>query len=282
MQGRGNNVCTEEFESLLAEEGDWLRNEIVLGAENTCTAVTVHLVQHDNSFTSMFTHRGVLAGFHCNQIPRVHEILRDGGVMYVSGIFKTYLWNDLALNLRRLKRLPGKTLVCVDHGRLIVKEEASESKEPEVDSAAVKAVCNVFKQDLVDVYFCTYGELLDFYRIAEDFYPENRQNVEQTLAELASRHKLPFITIVRYRDDQGEARAYAIVGGQTNSQEGEPVQYVLQDCIGPINAFNAVFMHRLIRGCNEFSLLELVDAAVRAGLEGWQRAARHSHAVVHN
>lgn len=261
-----NDLFTREFDKLIKRDQQvWLleKNDLIKSGGNIGT--TVHLVQPDKKFTTMFTHQGVLATFGWGDIfHQLMERLSRGGVLHVSGYFKTNLWGGLVPNLGAFR---DKTLICIDHGRLI---------EKLVHGSAMQTLYNAFDQGVVDIYFCTYQELLDYCRIKYgDRYPSRPRSVERTLKRLASRAKLPSLTIVRDDDLGGKVRAYAIIGKtiiflaeKERSDRGE-------ECIGSKNAFNAAMMYHLVKGLDPkvHELDKVVEAAGKRAFEAWCSAA---------
>jgi hypothetical protein len=139
VQGKGNDELTSIFQKRLKNEalpeklakegtkrteGDsnqarphWFYNRVVpIGNEDSCSAVTMHLIQSRNQFSTMLTRVGVLDEFKWDDknINQLHELLRNGGVMYLSGYLKTKL--GLGLD-EKLRAFHHNTLICVDHGR---------------------------------------------------------------------------------------------------------------------------------------------------------------------
>lgn len=263
--GRGTDPFTREFDKLIARErDDWLRNRLLTGGPNSRTAVTVHLVQGNSSFTTMFTHPGMLPGFGWGDIEeQLHKRLAGGGVLHISGYMKTGLWLGLQHNLQRLHH---NVLICIDHGRLTPKL---------IGGNAVRALRNAFRAGLVDVYFCTYQELSEIFQLDHGGSPTPGE-VEQTLEELAKSEKLPILTMVRDSNLPCETKAYAIVeksvwplaGAGGTSLISSPVGPV----VGPINAFNAAMMYEMVRSPRFATLEELVIEAGNEALSRWAEA----------
>jgi len=260
IKGKGNDPFTKEFAKLIAHERhSWLRNRLISGPRNSRTAVTAHLVQPNDEFTTMFTHRGVLVGFGWSDIQKqLDKTLAPGGVLYLSGYMKTFLYNGLQANLEMLLH---NTLICVDHGRLV----------PGRFTDAGQALRSAFRQGLVDVYFCTYKELLDLCRPSDERLPYP-DDAKAALEELVGYGMLPIITVVRDNDFPGETKAYAIIEESVHPLKGKGGQSLLRDSVGPKNAFNAAMMYHLIRGAREDSLEELVIKAGKEALKSWYYA----------
>jgi hypothetical protein len=266
IKGGGDDPFTREFERLIGRERrTWLQNRLVADLPNTSTAVTVHLVQGNNSFTSMFTHTGVLAGLGWGHIEgQLDKRLARGGILHISGYMKTNLCLDLQPYLRKLG---SKALICIDHGRLI----------PELVSGdAVRAIQDVFQMGLVDVYFCTYQELLDLYGLGYGG-SAGPGEVDQTLDELAKSGKLPIVTVVRDSNLPGVTKAYAIIEESVWPLKGKGGASLISSPVGPVvgpsNAFNAAMMYELVHGPRVGGFEELVVDAGNEALRRWAQCA---------
>lgn len=263
IRGESDDALAHEFQRLIkCEQDSWLQDDIIPGPPKSRTAVTVHLVQHNEEFTTMFTHRGAVAWFGWDDIQeQLHKTLSQGGILYISGYLKTKLCTDLQMNLERLRK---RVLICIDHGRL----------RPElVDGQAVQALCDAFEQGLTDIYFCTYKELLDFcHSRYSDRYPSRPRNARRVLRKLATRTKLPFITIVRSADLRGKTKAYAIIGKSVYPLEGEAGPTLIKQSVGPKNAFNAAFLYHLIHDRRYDELEDQVKQAGYQALIQWRQA----------
>jgi len=255
-KGTGSDPFTKEFERLIdCERGTELQDELVpCSLQDSCIGITVHLIQPDFEFTTMFTCRGVLAKLGWRDVAgKLHERLEQGGVLYIGGYPKTNLDTDLREKLEALHR---NTLICIDHGRLTPEQARSD---------AMKALRRVIRHGLVDVYFCTYPELLNFYEY-EHQGSLDEKGVMRTLEELASHRTLPTITALRDDLLPGDTKAYIIVGRSVRPLRGEAGEHLADSAagpaVGPVNAFNATMMYQLIHG-SEYDKLE--DFAIEAG-----------------
>jgi hypothetical protein len=111
--------------------------------------VSVHLEQRDRSWRTTFTYPGSLRGLTWHRRIRraIQKRTKTGGVLYISGFFRTNLCQDLRENLSYLS---PRVLVCVDHGEF----------QPEENAEAARSLGEAFRSGHVDVYFCTLAELL--------------------------------------------------------------------------------------------------------------------------
>jgi len=250
--GNGDDPHTVRFLELFENER-WPLNRLAFGRPGDKTAITVHLlIQSRRRFRTMITYSGALSGFGWNSIAQqLNEKLTYGGVLYISGYFKTCLWQSL---VGSLAALPRNTLVCIDHGRLVRKLE---------QGAAVRAIRDAFKARLVDLYFCTHNEIFDLFevsRIRRLWLSWGR--VQRILQELASRGELPLITLVRGGDISGKTKAYAIVGKSVYTLEGSIGPIYNHKTVSPTNEFNASMMYHLI---HDPRFQELEEQVIEAG-----------------
>jgi len=264
-KGKEGDPFTSEFERLIAgERSRWMQDELVpCSSEGSCTGVTVHLIQQDRKFTTMFTDRGAVRNLDWALIAeKLRSRLTRGGVLYIGGYAKTALSTNLHDNLQALHE---NTLICIDHGRLT---------PAQARGSTMQSLRTVIELGLVDLYFCTYKELLTFYR-RRGKDPSNSQEVKHTLEDLASRKALPPITAVRDDLLPGKTKAYVIVGRSVwplgdgggdylgNSAAG-PV-------VGPINAFNATMMYELVHTPRFGSLKDCATEAGEKAQECWAK-----------
>jgi hypothetical protein len=212
--------------------------------------------------------------------------LRGGGVLYISGYPKTYLWEDLLKYLEEFNK--KNTLVCIDHGRLVLNL---------IDGRALDALRNAFVRGLIDIYICTFQEFLSFYCFQKGVTPQIRHqtvegllkqtsfagstiDVHAILDELAldAEFALPCITAVRDRNVPGETNVFVIIGGEVHLIESEEHVHEGPTSLRHANAFNAGMMHHLVHGYRTRSC-ELETLAIRAAREGLQRwhEADHRH-----
>lgn len=264
IRGEGGNIFTDALIGLVEKE-NWLINGIRMGSSSSNAAITVHLVQKSDTFTTMFTHTGELDIFGWNHIKEeIKDTLFSGGVLYISGYLKTKLCDGLNAHLQYFSQ---NVLICVDHGRLVHERNK------------VKALYRAYKAGFVDVYFCTYRELFGFYAFAtsDNFPPKKRikwpsssRRVIQNLKKLASSENLPLITLVRDENLPGNFKTFVIINKEVFPIKGNPGKKITKSGVGEINAFNAAFMYSLIHDQRYQMLEEQVTHAARAALERWR------------
>ncbi len=188
--GKSDDPLTRYFAELIEKESkEWLIDNFEK-SDIQPSGVTVHLIQERNIFTTMFTAPGALKNF-CF-VPRItssiNNILKDGGVLYISGYFKTSLSAGLKDFLQNLPR--EKVLVCVDHGLL----------NTGLDSGTAAArLKEVFNLGLVDIYICTFDEITDLYGLRKANHTSINVKSERDFSKYLSPiiGELPLITIIR-------------------------------------------------------------------------------------
>jgi sugar/nucleoside kinase (ribokinase family) len=225
-----------------------------LRADHEPCAVSVHLLQRDHSFYTTFTNMGSLARLEWQPIlAKVLRRTRHGGVLYISGYFRTNLGLDLAQTLRGLS---PKLLICIDHGRF----------RGGVNQFAEAALTEAFARGLIDVYICTMDELHTLMRTTGKIVDGGNDPV-RTLEKLAP--FLPPITVVRSNTSDLTASAYVLYGGKASHVVGQAGRYPRHDSLGIKNAFNAAFVYALATGSPETRLADVVGAAAKDALNAW-------------
>jgi hypothetical protein len=263
LVGKSSDLFTQEFTGLMGLETGWLAGNHVKRSSRGRTPVTVHLIQSNNEFTTMFTHTGALSDFGWDDIQQeLERTLEQGGVLYISGYLKTSLHVALSANLARFA---DNTLICIDHGRL---------RPEHVNGVAMDNLVEAFRQGRIDVYFCTYRELLSFYRARHSEELVDTGDIKDTLRHIQGSGILPALTIVRDKYQVRNSIAYAIVGESVYSLRGEGGPTVAGACVGPKNAFSAGMVHQLIHGLDphSHSLGTVVRDAGKEALARWYSA----------
>lgn len=273
IKGGNDDILTNLFDKLLEKE-KWLENDLFSGQKHQQTALTIHLVQRFNKFTTMFTHTGVLDGFNWEREGiqnKLKELLKYGGVLYISGYLKTNLRNELDPSLREIKEISENTIVCIDHGRLMKRE----------NSTAIDNLSEAFINDRIDVYFCTYKELREFdflsrgnklpFRINFARSSLSAGQVRRNLEKLAKKGRLPLLTIVRSREIAGDVKVYVIVGDKVFPIEGTPGEKITTTSVGLINAFNASFMYSMLHDSRCPTLEKQITHAAQVALKTWRK-----------
>ncbi|WP_370963274.1 hypothetical protein [Amycolatopsis sp. cg9] len=254
-------ALSDELRGKLSEE-KWIRRAHYQNDAHAQSGVSLHLLQADSSYRTTFTHKGALGGF--NWEPLLSKMVKKtsrGGVLHISGYFRTGLHRELC---HALENLSPNLLVCVDHGRFL----------PEDHQGAANALLEAFNRRLIDLYICTLPELCRLMATA-DVEADAQATPEETLQKFAASGKLPRVTIVR-----GHAAAEATSAHIVLDNELLPAVSVTpglppaRDVPGRNNAFNAAVMHYLTEGLTGAPIAESISVVVRQALESWIRTAR--------
>lgn len=251
----------------------WIRKRKMLKVKFHQCGQSVHLIQSDGRFHTTFTHQGALRSLRWKAVhQRVRKLTDRGGLLYISGYFRTGLWLDFE---ESLKNLSPKILVCVDHGRFL---------EHDANPAAAE-LTRAFARDYVDVYLCSFRELCQLASLrgtvsigkgAGQIDIDNidsEERVLNTLRTLATVRWLPKITVVRSDVDKHRVTAYIILDGEilVESQDRAPF---MVDEPGPRNAFNAGLIYSLVRGDRDEDLRDSLHHAAREALTAWLSASQ--------
>ena len=149
--------------------------------------------------------------------------------------------------------------MCLDHGRI----------EPDQrPGRAARALRDAFRQKLIDVYFCTYKELVELVRSCGLTLNEDVE-LEEELARISRELPLPPITYLRGRDVPTGA-AYAIVNGRPIElgKHGGPIG--ARRRTGSTNAFNAAAMTALVSADGDRALSDIAQDAGAQALHAWR------------
>lgn len=279
QQGSEEDPLTATFTKLITkdiEEESWLKNRYhFIQSRKVATTILLNVEISSpgsddfDQYTTMFTYSAGLRGFGWDDIGDVLDNnLGDFGVLYLSGYFKSFLCNDLPGRLRELRRR-SKLLVCIDHGSFVRRQKIPE---------AIKALIDSFKDNLIDIYFCTIDELWRLcYHNFEDEKPlqnlSNEKVVTEELEAIAGNLTLPLITFVR--DTRIAGRVYVIIKGKV-----PPVFGIGSDDIPGIrparskSAFNAGVIHYLLDDRNRVAhnLEMLITKAGEYAIKQWNKA----------
>ena len=240
----------------LLNQEHWIREQELTFAPDAQCGVSVHLIQRDRTFYTTFTHMGALNSFEWQPIlGKLDRKTRTGGVLYISGYFRT----NLCLNLcRTLRELSPKLLVCVDHGRF----RAGDNRNAEM------ALVDAFREQLVDVYICTYDEICELMRTT-GLVVDGSLGLKETLELFGRERVLPPITVVRSNTLERKASAFMLFQGRATGVEGIVRRPGFDARIGPKNVFNAAFVHALVTGPPESDLQETLRHAMSQALGVW-------------
>jgi hypothetical protein len=245
----------------LVKEVPWIKGHHLSASGTAQCGVSVHLLDRDGTFSPTLTHRGALTEFTWATMLKElqHRTRRGGGVIFLSGFFRTSLNIDLIESIRTIS--PGVLLV-VDHGRF----------QPEYHLSGVQALVSAFTVGAIDIYICTYGELMAFGRgaglqIGPDL-PE-----EDAVKRFQEAGILPKVTVVRGDQEPGVPTAILVTDRTIRVIEDGPADWTPKSAPGGKEAFTAGFLNHLFNPESQGDLDEIMDGAVHAGLRLWARRA---------
>lgn len=211
----------------LLKEEHWLPLESVRPLPQCHTPVTVLVTSAAGSSqrTTMFTHRGPLSRLDWDLVKETSELTDEPRVLYVGGFFKTDLWEGLDEHLERLK---ANSLVIVDHGRLPAEDPSK---------VAVSRLKSAFRRSRVDVYLCSYLELIQLFGAGRERRGARMRLLH--LRRLARELKLalPVLTVVRYRGSVYVLHRGTVTEIPSSDPDFEPETY-------SASKFNAGFIVR--------------------------------------
>ncbi|MFC6017659.1 hypothetical protein ACFP2T_15765 [Plantactinospora solaniradicis] len=263
----------------LLEQESWIEGSDIAKVPGLQCGVSAHLLRR-NGFHTTFTHMGALGGLRWGPIAAgLKRKTRRGGVLYISGYFRTDLCTDL---IRTLQTMPPRVLVCVDHGRF----------RKEENPRAASALTDAFAAGLVDLYVCTYSEITELMASAgltveapgpEETLPEETlsqetlpaktlpEDILKNLRTFAEARKLPPVTIVRGGVESPHPGAYVMFEGKVEFVRADVDPQVPYAEPGRKNAFNAALVHELAVGRPDMDLSEAVMGATQRAVQAWLR-----------
>jgi hypothetical protein len=254
-----------ELQSILRDE-QWISRLEATRVNDVQGAISVHLLQRSEKFHTTFTHRGAASTLSWQpQLKVIRKRTKRGGLLYISGYFRTNLSQGLCFSLRQLH---PKLIVFLDHGKFRVDEHA----------AAVPDLVEAFTSNLIDVYICTFAELC---LITETMGSPvgAHKTVESALEKLAAESFLPRVTIIRDDFSSDGATAYLVLDRSVHvvsmsveelrGPSRNPNLVGSKDAPGARNAFSAGLAHSLSTEGEGLSLEVAAIRAVKAGLKIW-------------
>jgi hypothetical protein len=255
--GAGEDMFTRHADALLTKES-WIRNEFPRGPHGSRTAVSVHLVQRRQAFTTIITHRGVLGNFTWSAIhDDLLERLGEGGVLYLGGLLKTGLCAGLT---GFLKEVPRNVVVVLDHGRLAPGLEHPES---------LHSIRDAFAEGLIHVHLATYREfegLCEYPSIRTSRWTDmNDTAIKTRLEGLVRATPLPYACILR---EASVSNVRAILGNEILSF---PTPSPQRGRLTSKSNFTASFLFRLARADPAMRAEERVARAVTDASHSWAR-----------
>jgi sugar/nucleoside kinase (ribokinase family) len=256
----GDDAFTKDLKQRLEKER-WIKKLYEVAQKHSQCGVSIHLVQPDGRPVTTLTHRGSLDSLGWRQIidPLARETKR-GGLIYISGYFRTHLYQDLR---DALEALPARTVICIDHGRF----------RPFDYQRAGDALKSVFSSGLIDVYLCNYPELRDFAGGAGLKVTE-QMSVADVIGLSERAGILPAVTVVRGEPNASSAIAHIAHHGRIERIELNDNAPSPKGRLGSENAFNAGFIRELACGLTESGIDVALNESVRCGLESWTSTMR--------
>jgi hypothetical protein len=245
----------------LVKESPWIRGDNLSSSKQLQCGISVHLLDKDTGIQPTFTHKGAVRELTWGRILRdmQHCFRRGGGVLYISGYFRTGLSLDFTSSIRALS---PDIVVILDHGRF----------RPGDDPAAENALFEAFRSAAVDIYICTYAEIKALARAARLSNLDNLSEVE-LVEHMAQQSLLPKTTIVRGDPEPGVPTAIAVVDRTIEIVQDGPQDWIPEIRPGAQSAFTAGFINALYDGGRREGFEEMFTNAVKAGLRYWAQEA---------
>jgi hypothetical protein len=262
--GDAQDPLTLEAERLIELE-PWILNPLPHAGRNEQTAVSVHLIQRSNEYTTVFTHRGALAEFSWQDVSNENAPAINGqSIFHISGFMKTNLASGLVNFLRTIHT---ENVVVFDHGGMV----------PNIEyPTAIHAIREAYEQGLMDIYLCTYEDFRHFCRFphVEQAY-SNQGAIKKQLTTLARALPLPCVTIVRgHLPDL--TKAYIIMAGDVTEVSLDRSESIRKGYFFSKQIFDAGFLHWLAHNDAGRPLRQRIISAVNEGLSLWSRNSHNS------
>jgi len=262
MLGGSDDALTASSDRLIAEE-EWILNAPVRGSNSSRTAISVHLIQRSNRYSTIFTYRGVLAEMSWRNLRgELAKALGSPSLLHISGFFKTNLSSGL---MDFLRPIHNKHVICLDHGGFVSRVESPP---------AVLAIREVFEQSVVDIYFCTFGEFRGFCEFSIGARQQrHKESPEITIRRLATSQRLPCLTVVRGEDLPDHEKVYIIVKGKVTVVALAKSYAIARGLVFSKMLFDACFLFSLTHNHTGEPLEIRATAAAHEGLISWADAS---------
>ena len=256
--GKGDALSRELSRQLRREP--WIRKRILSVAKSRQAGVSLHLVNREGGYHTTFTSKGSLASLDWALIrDKLIRRSQDGGILHISGYFRTALFEGLDFTLAHL---PPSLIVCLDHGKFLQEDNKSASK----------ALFTAFEQELIDFYICTLPELRELMYLADVHVPDGAPAPHILETWVAACH-LPRVTIVRCEPTATAATAYVIIDNMVHPPVvHEAVPSSSLTLPGRSNAFNAALISGLARGERGETFEDLIKRCVRDALKEYMES----------
>jgi sugar/nucleoside kinase (ribokinase family) len=257
----GDDAFSKDLRQRLGNE-QWVEKFHQSAAAFSQCGLSVNLEQPVNRPSTTLTHRGSLSSFEWPQIlADLDRCTKRGGVIYISGYFRTNLGKDMR---NALEALPDQTIVCIDHGRF----------QPEDYTSVGAALTNAFATGLIDIYLCKETEFRDFAGRAGVATSRERSLVE-LVKSCEERQILPLFTIISGDPSSATLTAHVAYEGNVEQVELTHEASRTQGRVGTQNAFNAGFLHALGNGSPDSDARSAVIDSVHHALESWATTMQH-------
>jgi hypothetical protein len=260
----GLGILSTELKKLLRQEPWIKRGRYGTDDPGVQSGVSIHLKQKDGSYRTTFTHKGALERLDWR--PVLSKLVKKtgrGGVLHISGYFRTGLHRELCNSLQRLS---PNLIVCIDHGRFL----------PEDHAKSAEALLDAFKKQLIDVYISTPPELHRLMALADVKVDEGLPTAKKVEAYAQRPNLLPRVTVVRGEVTAESVTALVVVDGcllaPVTVKPGLPP---VRDVPGNNNAFNAALAYHLSNGDPDEPMIDLVTGAVERALRSWVESVDH-------
>ncbi|MBB5855666.1 hypothetical protein ACFQ05_35855 [Amycolatopsis umgeniensis] len=254
----GLGMLSRELKKLLRQEPWIKRGRYGDGDPSVQSGVSIHLKQKGDDYRTTFTHKGALEGLSWG--PVLSKLVKKtgrGGVLHISGYFRTGLHKELCDSLQRLS---PNLIVCVDHGRFL----------PEDHAMSAQALLDAFSRQLIDVYISTPPELHRLMALADVDVDEELPTVEKMKIYARRTNLLPRVTVVRGEVTAESVTSYVVIDGHLlDPVTVEPGLPPSHDVPGKNNAFNAALAYHLSNGDPDEPMVDLVRDAVERALRAW-------------
>ena len=261
--GTAADSLSHSLRTLIASEG-WVKNELAELETGGQSAISVHLIQRDHVRTSIFTHRGAVSTFGWPRIgTRAGSALSGGGVLFISGFFKTQLHSGLRAALKGLR---DQVIVIADPGTI---------DSGSVDAVQLKNLRDVLQAGQIDVHITGFDDFLRLY--APDLpvrRPRDLAELKAVLPVLAG--KLAPLVYIRGTDLPGKLAMITIADGKVCATDSDPTALTGKAPVGSKNAFSAALIeHLLSRSSSDSATVDdLAKECGNVALEAWKEACR--------
>lgn len=253
--GSMKDSLSQSLASIITAEG-WMTNDITALEGDGQSATSVHLVRRDRTRTAIFTHRGAVAAFGWDRIQdQFDKTLSAGGVLFLSGYFKTRLHTGLSTQLKRI------------HERAIVVADPGSIDSSSTHASQLESLREVIRTGLVDIHIASMREFLEIYGIeVSGSRLSTLRELNQILPGVADR--IAPIVYLRGADLPDDLSLIVIADGKVCGTLTEK-NVVTGVAVGAKNAFSAALIDRLITAD---LMIHQYDSAERAAV-GWASSA---------